>query len=308
MRRLMVVGGIMLISVAVLLMAVIFPGSPGRAGQEIAVIHVDGLITGGYSGSGVFGSAVGSQSVMSQLRQAARDDSIRAVVIRVNSPGGSAAASQEISREIEKLQKTGKLVVTSMGDAAASGGYWIASGTDYIFANEATMTGSIGVIMEFTQLKELYQKLGVDINVIKSGPHKDMGSPARDLTEQEREILQSMVDDIYEQFIQVVADGRQMSSERVKELADGRILTGRQAKELGLVDDMGNYYDAIDFAADKLGITGSPQVRTFGKPSALDIFLSGSSRMLHGLYLTDYRLLNPDFLSGNQWGDNYGAQ
>ncbi|MBO8168542.1 MAG: signal peptide peptidase SppA [Thermoanaerobacteraceae bacterium] len=296
MRRKLVVGAIFVLSMVLLFLALRSPdigtgttvGVHGR--DQVGVIFINGIITGGSDD--VFGGVAGSQSIMRHLREAASDSSIKAVVIRINSPGGSAAASQEIAGEIQKLREQGKLVVTSMGDVAASGGYWIAASTDYIFANAGTMTGSIGVIMQSTNLQELYKKIGVDVNVIKSGPHKDMGSSARELTEQEREILQAMVDDIYRQFVEVVSRGRGLSREKTERLADGRIYTGKQAKELGLVDELGNYYDAIMFAARKAGIEGKPRIRTFGRQTPLELFLSSSKQYLgnDGLNLLDARL------------------
>jgi len=202
----------------------------------------------------------GSEAIMEQLRRAADDPSVKAVVLRLNTPGGTAAASQEIALEVDRLRKAGKKVVASMGDVAASGGYWIACRCDKIVANPGTITGSIGVIMETQNLQGLYEKLGVDPVVFKSGPHKDMGSTSRVVTEQEQQIFQSMVDDMYKQFVETVSEGRGIDQAQVREVADGRVFTGSQAMENGLVDDLGNYYDAIDIAADLAGIRGEPEV------------------------------------------------
>jgi len=204
---------------------------------------------------------------MKQLREAREDDSIKAVILRINSPGGSAAASQEVGEEIDRLREAGKVVVTSMGDVAASGGYWLAAKTDYIVANPATMTGSIGVIMRFQELKGLYDKLGITDNTIKSGPLKDIGSEARPMTPAERQLLQGMVNDIYEQFVDVVAEGRDLPREKVKALADGRIFTGRQAKEAGLVDELGNFYTAVEKTRELAHLDESAQLVELGKPS-----------------------------------------
>ncbi|WP_082788900.1 signal peptide peptidase SppA [Desulfolucanica intricata] len=264
-----IIGGLIL---GVIILGVFFAGAmrlPGKVSgvedaAKIAVIHIEGIITGGASG-GLLGLQSGSDNVMAQIREAAKDPSVKAVIIRLNSPGGSAAASQEIGEEVEKLRRSGKKVVASMGDTAASGAYWIAAKTDRIVANPATLTGSIGVIMETQNLQGLYDKLGVNTKVFKSGQHKDMGSPNRPITPQEQEIFQSMVNDIYDQFVAVVAEGRKMELEEVKTLADGRVFTGRQAHQLGLVDQLGNYYDAVKLAAKLAGIKGEPVVSEMGK-------------------------------------------
>ncbi len=229
-------------------------------GGVVGVIQINGAIVSGADSSTLFSTVAGSKPIMEQLRRAADDPSIKAVVLRLNTPGGSAAASQEIALEVDRLRQTGKKVVASMGDVAASGGYWIACRCDKIVANPGTMTGSIGVIMETQNLQGLYEKLGVNPVVFKSGPHKDMGSSSRVVTEQEQQIFQSMVDDIYKQFLETVSEGRGMDQARVREVADGRVFTGSQAVENGLVDDLGNYYDAIDLAADLAGIKGEPEV------------------------------------------------
>ena len=247
-------------------------------GQSIGVINVEGVISGDSSTGTLLSSGAGSRELMKQLKEARENPDIKGVVIRINSPGGSSPASQEIGEEIDKLRKSGKKVVASMGDIAASGGYWIACKADKIMANPATMTGSIGVIMDLQNLQELYGKIGVKPITIKSGPHKDIGSTSRPLTTEEREIFQSMVDDIYEQFIDVVATGRHMKREDVKKLADGRVYTGRHAMELGLVDQMGNYYDAIELAGKMAGIDGEPQVFELGNENPWEMFFSGTRR------------------------------
>ncbi len=230
------------------------------SGSVVGVIQINGTIVSGVESSSLFSTVAGSESIMKQLRRAAQDPSIKAVVLRLNTPGGSAAGSQEIALEVDRLRQQGKKVVASMGDVAASGGYWIACRCDKIVANPGTMTGSIGVIMETQNLQGLYDKLGIDPVVFKSGPHKDMGSTSRVVSEQEQQIFQRMVDDIYLQFVNTVAEGRGMAEARVREVADGRIFTGSQALENGLVDDMGNYYDALELAAGLAGIKGKPEV------------------------------------------------
>lgn len=231
----------------------------------IGVIKIEGTIMGGSGSIGIFGSQPGADSIIKQLREAEKDDNVEAVVLRINSPGGAAAASREIRDQVVKLGKSGKKVVASMGDVAASGGYMVACAADKILANPSTTTGSIGVIMQFQNTEELYDKLGIRTITIKSGPHKDMGSPGRPLTEEEREILQSMIDDMYDQFVSVVAEGRNMTKEEVRQVADGRVFTGRQALELGLVDQLGDFYDAVEVAKEMAGIDGEVTLKEYGK-------------------------------------------
>src|SRR3990170_3595593 len=181
------------------------------------------------------------------------------IVLRIDSPGGAVGPSQEIYREVLKTTE-GKKVVASMGGLAASGGYYIASAANRIFANPGTITGSIGVIMAFSNFEELMKKLGLKTTVIKSGKFKDVGSPVRELTEEERKILQNVSDDIHGQFIEAVAKGRNLKIESVKELADGRIFSGRQAKESGLIDELGTLEDAISYATKLAGIKDKAKI------------------------------------------------
>ncbi|MEW5952477.1 MAG: signal peptide peptidase SppA [Bacillota bacterium] len=232
----------------------------GAGKDRVAVLHISGVIMGGKGVGGLFGATTGADDMMGLLREVGRDPSIKAVVLRINSPGGTTGASQELGMEIERLRESGVVVVASMSDVAASGGYWISACSDYIMASPGTTTGSIGVIIETQDLQGLYDKLGIDSDVFKSGPHKDMGSPNRDLTQTERAILQGMVDDLYQQFVDVVAKGRDLDRAQVLEIADGRVFTGRQAMEAGLVDEMGNYYDAVAKAAELAGIEGEPEI------------------------------------------------
>ncbi|ADG83753.1 signal peptide peptidase SppA [Thermincola potens] len=265
MQKKLVVGIILGICILSLVIALaVEPGekpliSGPKYDNAIGLISIEGPITGGDVG-GLFEVSAGAESIMEQLREAAKDKSLKAVIIRINSPGGTVAASQEIGEEVEKVRKAGKKVVISMGDVAASGGYWIAAKGDKIVANPGTVTGSIGVIMESLNMSDLYNKVGIADQSIKSGAHKDMGSPSRPLTQEEKVILQSMVDDMFNQFVDVVAKGRRMKREDVLKIADGRVFTGRQAKSLGLVDELGNYYDAVRLTAKLAGIKGEPEV------------------------------------------------
>lgn len=189
-----------------------------------------------------------------------RDDgSVKAIILRVDSPGGGVAPSQEIHEEVKKAQLE-KPIVVSIASVAASGGYYIAAPAQKIMANPGSITGSIGVIMEFTNYQDLLGKIGLRNEVVKSGAHKDIGSAVRPMTEADRRILQSMIGDVHEQFIAAVAEGRGLDPVKVRELADGRIFTGRQARSVGLVDELGNLEDAIELAASLAGIDGEPNV------------------------------------------------
>lgn len=244
----------------------------GRRVPTIGIIYLDGTIAGGASASGLFGVTTGSDDVVSYLKEAADDDSVKAVVLRINSPGGSAPAAQEISREIEKLKNTGKPVIASMGDVAASGAYYISAQADLIMANPGTVTGSIGAIMHISNVEELYEKVGLRDEAIKSGPHKDIGSSTRTMTEEERRLLEDLVKSVYSQFLEAVASGRGMSLDELRPLADGRVFTGSQAKEVGLVDEMGNFQDAIDVAVDFSGVSGRYRIKEYGALSPLEAF------------------------------------
>ncbi|MFZ5646412.1 MAG: signal peptide peptidase SppA [Bacillota bacterium] len=235
-------------------------GAGGRGSRGVvAVIDINGVIVGDESATGIFGGeSVGARTVMDQIRQVSKNPDIKAVVLRINSPGGTPAASQEITEELNRLKAGGIKIVTSMGDVAASGAYWIASASDKIMANPGTITGSIGVIMQSHNLRGLYEKLGVGSETIKSGAYKDMGSSERPMSEEERRIFQSMVDDTYLQFVETVSKGRNVSPEAVREL-NGRVLTGRQAMKAGLVDQMGNFYDAVSLAGEISGIGKNPR-------------------------------------------------
>jgi protease-4 len=223
-------------------------GKPGRFafGDKIAVVEIRGVITQ-------------SSGIIEEIHQYLEDEGVKAIILRIDSPGGGVGPSQEIHREILKI-KSKKKVVTSMGSVAASGGYYIACASDLIVANPGTITGSIGVVMEFTNIEELFKKIGIKGVVVKSGEHKDIGSPFREMTPDERRLLQDVIDNVHEQFIKAVAEGRKLDRSKVTEIADGRILTGEQAKQLGLVDQIGNLQDAIDTTAKMVGIEGKPNI------------------------------------------------
>jgi protease-4 len=217
-------------------------------GEKVALVRVVGVI-------------IDSTDVIEELKEYSQDSSVKAVVIRVDSPGGAVAPSQEIYEEIIKL-KENKKVVVSMGSVAASGGYYISAPADKIVANAGTLTGSIGVIMEIPNVAGLMEKIGVEAQIVKSGRHKDIASAFRSLTPEEKQLLQNVLDDVHDQFITAVSDSRGINPEDIKTIADGRIFTGRMAKELGLVDELGNLQDAIMLAGELTGIKGEPEVVT----------------------------------------------
>ena len=277
-----VIGGIILgvVALCLILAIALKPTARPVAGSstkgEVGIVYIDGPIVSGRDAGGMYAGQRSSEEIAAILRGAAKNPQIKAVVIRLNSPGGTAAAAQEISAEVERLKQSGKKVVASMGDTAASGAYWIAAGADRIVANPGTMTGSIGVIIQYLNLEGLYGKIGVGTETFKSGPHKDMGSQSRPITPEERVIFQSMIDDIYEQFVDTVARGRDKDAAEIRELADGRVFTGRQAKELGLVDRLGDFYDAVLWAGELAGIPGEPAIVEIGPKSIWRELLAGT--------------------------------
>lgn len=246
--------------------------------DRVAVIDIEGTIMSGSAEENLFGQASGvtSGSIMKQIREAAADDSVKALVLRIDSGGGSATAAEEISRELLRFKtETKKPIIAAMGDMGASAAYWIAACcSDKIYANATTLTGSIGVYMPYMNTEELYKKIGITSEKIKSGPYKDILSNDRPMTAEEKIILQNIVNEIYESFIATVAVGRQMDAAKVRQLADGRIYTGQQAKNVGLVDEIGNYYDALAEAGKLAGIQGMPPVKEKAKQQPWELFLS----------------------------------
>jgi protease-4 len=270
-----------IISIAALIALGAMSTSCSIVKNKVAVISLSGPVQMDSSGLFFGGSVISPEFVRSQLKRAKDDTGVKAIVIQVESPGGSAAASQEILEEIEKVEKP---IVVSFGDLAASGGYYISAKADKIVALPATLTGSIGVISEMPNLKGLFEKLGIKMEVFTSGKHKDMYAGLRELTPEEKVIMQEMTDQLYDQFIQVVAEGRNLSEEKVRELATGQLYTGVQAKELGLVDELGGLNTAIDLAASLAGIE-KPEVEYY-KPEAsslLDTLLGMGLQKLRGV-------------------------
>jgi protease-4 len=262
------------VSMAAIFYGLGFGGNFGSS-EKIAVIYVQGSMLTGNVPAGL-GYAT-SEEISENIRAAAEDENVRAIVLRINSPGGSPAAAQEITLEIEKAQEQGIPVIVSMGDLAASAAYYISAPADYIFANPSTSTGSIGVIWTFENMSTYFQNEGIDYYISKSGEFKDMGGSWRGLTDEEKEYADSVVMESYEDFVTQVAEGRNLSRSEVKELADGRIYTGSRAKELGLVDDFGNLYDAIDKAAELGGVQGEPRVVYMNRASLSSLLLGSES-------------------------------
>jgi protease-4 len=252
----------------------------------IAVVNIFGTVMGGEGTENPFSqtNAALSGTVMKEIRKASNDPNVKALIIRLNTPGGSVTAAEEISREINRFkEKTHKPVIAAMGDTAASAGYWLAAHADKIYANNTTLTGSIGVYMPYMNFNGIYDKIGLKTKKIKSGKFKDIMSPDRPMTKEEEQLLQNMVDEMYEQFVDVIVEGRHMPREKVLELADGRVYTGRQAKKLGLVDDIGNYYDVLDATAKMVGIEGEPKVKTYTGTTWKSLFsVQGISNVIVG--------------------------
>jgi protease-4 len=237
--------------------------------QRVALIRVEGII-------------MDSKNAIDELKEYSKDPFIKAIVLRIDSPGGAVAPAQEIYEEVKKAVAKKKVIV-SMGSVAASGGYYIASPATRIIANPGTLTGSIGVIMEIPNLEGLLNKLGIKTEVVKSGKHKDIASVFRGVGKEEREILQGVLDDIHEQFITAVANGRKMLYDDVKKIADGRVFTGEQALKIGLVDEIGNLEDAIQIAAKLSGIKGEPVVVTKKEHFSLTNLLRGPKELIDSI-------------------------
>ncbi|GGB03078.1 signal peptide peptidase SppA [Macrococcus hajekii] len=213
--------------------------------NRIARVEVDGVIQDTGSPSVFAQETYNHESMMQQLEQIKEDKSIKGVLMVVNSPGGGVYESAEIYDKINEIKKSGKKVYVTMKNMAASGGYYISAPADKIFASRETLTGSLGVIMQSMNYKELADKYGVKFNTIKSGAHKDIMSPTKEMDAEERKILQSLVDESYDQFVKVISDGRHISQQEVKKLADGRVYSGLQAQKNGLVDEIGLEEDAL---------------------------------------------------------------
>ena len=247
-------------------------------GEKIAVVDIKGVITS-------------SRHIVQQIDNFKEDEDVKAIILRINSPGGGVGPSQEIYREVLRAKEK-KKIIASMESVGASGGYYVACASDLIVANPGTITGSIGVVMEFSNVEDLLKKIGLRSYVIKSGKHKDIGSPLREMTPGERSILQGVIDSVHGQFVRAVAEGRNMEESKVRRIADGRIFSGEQAKELGLVDRLGSLQDAIEIAAEMVGIEGKPAlIYPKRKLSLYELLFKKSVRLIMDeIWQREYRL------------------
>jgi len=255
-RRLTVVAAAVLVYLAVAGLFVIAVGGVGRRGEgggaplfgpRVAIVELEGVI-------------IDVDDVVQELKGLRENPSVRAVVMRINSPGGVVGPTQEVHDAILRLRRAGKPVVASLGAVAASGGYYIAVAADQIYANPGTLTGSIGVIMQMANFEQLMKKVGVDYVVVKAGQFKDLGNPGRPMTPDERRVLQTLLDDVHGQFIGAVASGRKLEREDVVRFADGRVFSGQQAKDLKMVDALGGLEDAVLAAGKLAGLPTPPAV------------------------------------------------
>jgi protease-4 len=217
------------------------------SGDKIAVVEINDVI-------------MSSEKTVEQIKKFREDKSIKAIILRINSPGGGVAASQEIYEEVKRTRESGKIIVVSMGSIAASGGYYIAVGSSLIIANPGTLTGSIGVIAQFISIKDLAEKLGISQTTIKSGSLKDAGSPFKQMNDSDKAYFQDVVDNSFMQFLDVVALERKMDKETLLKYANGRVFTGLQAKDYGLIDSLGTFEDAIRITSNMAGIEGEPRI------------------------------------------------
>ncbi len=219
-----------------------------------------------------------SENIVRQFKKYRENSSVKGIVFRIESPGGGVSASQEIYEEVKKTRDSGKPVVVSMGSVAASGGYYVSCGATKIVANPGTVTGSIGVISQFMNFNQLMGKVGVGTTTVKSGKFKDTGNPYREMTEEEKKYFQETIDEVYQQFLSVVETERKIPHDAAKKLADGRIFTGKKAYEVGLVDTLGTYEDAISLAAHLAKISGTPKIVKERKRERLSDIFFGSLR------------------------------
>lgn len=272
-----------IISIAILLVLCAMSFGCTITGEEnkVAVISLNGPIQAEGTGLFFLGSAITPQLVRSQLERAREDGAVKAIILQIESPGGNVAACQEIVNEIEQVEKP---IVVSLGTLAASGGYFISAKADKIVALPGTLTGSIGVIAQVANVKGLFEKLGIEMEVFTGGKHKDMYAGLRELTPEEQELMQEMTNQFYDQFVRVVAEGRGLTEEEVRDLATGQLYTGEQAKELGLVDELGGLKTAIDSAASLAGIE-EPKVEYYKRetPSLLSSLLEMNWQRLQSL-------------------------
>jgi protease-4 len=266
--------------IAVIFVVSLIAALAGRpSGERIGVVEIEGVITS-------------SKETMDDIIRFKEDPTIKGVILRINSPGGSVGPTQEIYREVEKLKEKKKVYV-SMGTTCASGGYYIASAGNRLYANPSTITGSIGVIMHLMIVEEVMKKIGLQSNTIKAGEFKDTGTPFRQMTPDEREYLDNIIRSIYDQFMKDIAAGRKMDPERVRRLAEGKIYTGTQAKDVGLIDAIGDFYDTVDALKADLKIKGKPVLVYAEKPFTFSkwLFSSLSKELTNEIFSSPFKFL-----------------
>ena len=253
-RRVAVIGAAIGVYLAVLLAFLLVVTAAGRGGEgglgfgpRVAIVELEGVI-------------LDVDDLVRELKSFRDNPMVKAVVVRINSPGGVVAPTQEVHQAVLRLREAGKPVVASLGAVAASGGYYVAVAADQIYANPGTLTGSIGVIMQMANLEGLFKKVGVDYVVVKAGQFKDIGNASRPMTPEERRILQHLLDDVHGQFIAAVAEGRKLDRADVLGFADGRIVSGRQAQGMRMIDRLGGLEDAVNGAATLAGLSLPPRV------------------------------------------------
>jgi len=245
----------------------------------------------------VYGTIIDPQNLREQIVEFRDSAGIKAVVLRINSPGGGVAPSQEIYADLKSLAKEKPLIVT-MGSVAASGGYYLAIAGERLFANPGSITGSIGVIMSFPDYRDLMDKIGVKAEVVKSGKFKDIGSSFREFSAADRSLLQGMIDDVHQQFVEAISEGRNIPVDRLRPYVDGRIFTGRQALEIGLVDELGSFNDAIKYAAKVAGLGDDPDL-VYPEPEHEDFFerlIQGAASRYLGVNLNERMTIGPQYL------------
>lgn len=264
---------ILTLIIGIVIGSLIFGDKSLSGKDKVAVIYVDDVI-------------IQSRDYLKSIKKIKDNDTVKAVLVRINSPGGAVGPSQEIYSELEALSED-LPVVASLGNVAASGGYYIACAADTIYANPGTITGSIGVIAQFANFKELLQWAKVDVEVVKSGEFKDLGSPLKDLSEQDRAYLQSLIENVHSQFKEVVSQKRGIEYEKLSVIADGRIYTGQQAKDIKLIDELGTFNAALRKAAELGGIEGDPETLEYPKKQSPIFDLLFSRTSTHSKLLTN---------------------
>lgn len=270
---------------------VVFPMGKPQFGPGVGIVRIEGTI--GFSGrNNALGITRGSEAVINRLTELENNSSIKAIVVRINSPGGTVGATQEIFQKLMKLRKKNIPLIASMGEIAASGGYYVASACNVIVANQGTITGSIGVIAAAPNLKGLFEKFGVKMNVIKSGKYKDIFSSHRDMRDDERALLQELIDISYEKFLKDVALGRNMNQSDIKPYADGRVMTGERALEYKLIDKIGTFEDAIDHARELAELSANAPVYEEKKSPMDELFMNLSSMFKSSAGIDEHLRLN----------------